>query len=281
MIQQQITKAKPVGYNKLTKLHVLRTKMNLAIWQTETTFEMKCIILDDKPFAQNTLSDFIDHVPYLTLVAKCSTAFEAFEVLQNQKIDLIFLEVILPNVSGIDFIKSLESKPMIIFTTAYSEYAIEGFNLNATDYLIKPITFDRFLKSVNKAYEFFTFKNYKYNSGRNEKEASNSKEFILVKADYKTIKININDILYVEGLKDYIKIYTTQSAKPVITLNSLKNMQKNLPSEKFSRIHKSYIIALDYIKTINKAQVVIGDTYIPIGESYKNFFLNEMNNRRL
>ena len=158
---------------------------------------------------------------------------------------------------------------------------LKGYNLNALDYLIKPITFDRFLKSVNKAYEFYTFKNYKFNSGKKEKEAVSNSEFILVKADYKTIKININDILYVEGLKDYIKIYTTQSNKPVITLNSLKNMQNNLPSEKFSRIHKSYIIALDYIKTINKAQVVIGDTYIPIGESYKNFFLNEMNNRRL
>ncbi len=242
---------------------------------------MKCIILDDKPLSQNTLADYIDHVPYLELVAKCTNAFEAFEILQNQRIDLIFLEVILPNVSGIDFIKSLENKPMFIFTTTYSEYAIEGYNLSALDYLIKPITFDRFLKSVNKAYEFYSFKNYKYNSGKPEKETANSSEFILVKADYKTIKININDILYVEGLKDYIKIYTTTSSKPVITLNSLKNMQQNLPSDKFSRIHKSYIISLDHIKVINKAQVVIGDTYIPIGESYKNFFLNEMENRRL
>lgn len=242
---------------------------------------MKCIILDDKPLAQNTLADYIDHIPYLNLVAKCNTAFEAFEILQNQRIDLIFLEVIIPNVSGIDFIKSLENKPMFIFTTAYSEYAIEGYNLSALDYLIKPITFDRFLKAVNKAYEYYSFKNFRFNSGKQEKETVNNSDFILVKADYKTIKINLNDILYVEGLKDYIKIYTTTSAKPVITLNSLKNMQQNLPSEKFTRIHKSYIIALGYIKTINKAQVVIGDTYIPIGESYKNFFLNDMDNRRL
>ncbi|VAW21464.1 Two-component system response regulator [hydrothermal vent metagenome] len=242
---------------------------------------MNCIILDHEPLSQNIIADYIEQVPFLKLKSKCTSAFQAYDILQNYKINLIFLDTRMPQVSGIDFIKSLEDKPMFIFTSAHTEDAIEGFNLNALDFLVKPVAFDRFLKASNKAYEYFNLKELKADKIRGRNEATLNSGFILVKSDYKTIKINLKDILYIEGLKDYIKIYTLTSNKPVITLNSLKNMEQTLPAEKFPRIHKSYIISLDHIKIINKAQVIIGETYIPIGESYKNYFLAEMENRRL
>lgn len=242
---------------------------------------MNCIILDDDPMAQNIIADYIEHVPYLTLIDKCSTAFDAYDVLHNHKIDIIFLDTQLPGISGIDFIRSLDDKPMIIFTTVFKEYALEAFNLNAMDYLLKPISFDRFLKATNKAYEYYSLKSLKLKTAGKTKEPSAASEFILVKADYKTIKINLNDILYVEGLKDYIKIFTVGSEKPIITLNSLKRMQENLPADRFARVHKSFIISLNHIKVINKTQVVIGKNYIPIGESYKDIFISEMENKRL
>ncbi len=242
---------------------------------------MNCIILDDEPLAQSAIAEYIEHVPYLSLIDKCSTAFDAYDVLHNHKIDIIFLDTQLPGISGIDFIKSLDEKPMIIFTTVFKEYALEAFNLNAMDYLLKPISFDRFLRATNKAYEYFSLKSLKLKTSGKVKEANSASEFILVKSDYKTIKINLNDILYVEGLKDYIKIFTVGSEKPIITLNSLKRMQENLPTDRFARVHKSFIISLNHIKVINKTQVVIGKNYIPIGESYKDFFINEMENKRL
>lgn len=242
---------------------------------------MNCIILDDDQLAQNAIADFIEHVPYLNLIGKCTTAFEAYDELHKNKIDLIFLDTQLPGISGIDFIKSLDEKPMIIFTTLFQEFALEAFNLNAMDYLMKPISFDRFLKATNKAYEYYSLKNLKMKVTGKAKEPSAASDFILVKADYKTIKVNLDDILYVEGLKDYIKIFTVGSEKPIITLNSLKRMQENLPSERFARVHKSFIISLNHIKVINKTQVVIGKTYIPIGESYKDIFISEMENKRL
>ncbi len=255
--------------------------MKTSNYNRNSGFTMNCIILDDDPLAQNTIAEYIEHVPYLTLIAKCSTAFDTYDKLHNHKIDVIFLDTQLPGISGIDFIKSLDEKPMIIFTTVFKEYALEAFNLNAMDYLLKPIQFDRFLKATNKAYEYYSLKSLKQKSSGKVKEVNPASEFILVKADYKTIKINLNDILYVEGLKDYIKIFTVGSEKPIITLNSLKRMQENLPPDRFARVHKSFIISLNHIKVINKTQVVIGKSYIPIGESYKDFFISEMENKRL
>jgi len=255
--------------------------MKTTSFNRNSGLTMNCIILDDDPQAQSTVADYIEHVPYLTLIGKCSTAFDAYDVLHNNKIDIIFLDTQLPGISGIDFIKSLDDKPMIIFTTVFKEYALEAFNLSAMDYLLKPISFDRFLKASNKAYEFYSLKSLKLKATGKAKENNSASEFILVKADYKTIKINLNDILYVEGLKDYIKIFTVGTEKPIITLNSLKRMQENLPTDRFARVHKSFIISLNHIKVINKTQVVIGKNYIPIGESYKDIFISEMENKRL
>jgi DNA-binding LytR/AlgR family response regulator len=238
---------------------------------------MNCIVIDSKPCSQNPLVENIKMIPYFELTQCCTSVFEAYEILQAQKIDLIFIDTDLPKISGIEFIRSLDNRPLVIFTSINPALAIEGFNLSALDFLVKPFSFDRFLRASHKAFEYYHFK--KKNSWK-EREPQDfnpgSSEFVLVKSDYQTIKIKLEDILYIEGLKDYIKIYTAKNSKPVITLSSLKKLQQNLPPERFSRIHKSYIIGLDHIHTINKTQVVINDKYIPIGESYKNIFLNKM-----
>jgi len=243
---------------------------------------MNCIIIDDEPLAQEILEDYILKVPYLHLVGKCSSAFEAFEVLRQNPVDLIFLDIHMPNVSGIDFLNSLDNKPMFIFTTAYSEHALEGFNLNALDYLLKPIPFDRFLKAVNKACDLYAFKQSKHPSPFPSGEENQAGErFILVKSGYKSVKIMLNEIRYIEGLKDYVKIFKDGATKPVITLNSLKNLDDKLPSELFVRIHKSYIISLRHIQSVTRNRVVIGETWLPLGENYRDLFLETLKKQNI
>jgi DNA-binding LytR/AlgR family response regulator len=237
---------------------------------------MKCIVLK-KVFDQTNIVELINSVPYFELVSTCTSVFEAYEILNSKKIDLIFLDTDLPKISGMEFIQSLNTKPFFIFFSSNVNLAIEGFNLNALDFLLKPFSFDRFLKAANKALVANSL-NERILIQARENVPNNfaSNEFVMVKTDYKTIVIKLENILYIEGLKDYIKIYTSQNPKPVITLNSLKKLQQNLPPEKFSRIHKSYIVGLEHIKSINKSQVVINEKYIPIGESYKNIFSAKM-----
>jgi len=242
---------------------------------------MKCIVLK-KAFDQTNIVEFINSIPYFELVSTCNSVFEAYEILNSKKIDLIFLDTDLPKISGIEFIQSLNNKPLFIFFSSNANLAVEGFNLNALDFLLKPFSFDRFLKASNKALEANSIKERLMNPVRENLPANfASNDFMMVKTDYQTIVIKLENILYVEGLKDYIKIYTLQNPKPVLTLNSLKKMQQNLPPDKFSRIHKSYIVGIEHIKSINKSQVVINDKYIPIGESYKNVFSAKMEEMRI
>ena len=229
---------------------------------------MNCIIVDDEPLAQLVLEDYIKTIPFLTLAGKCSSAFQAFDILRTIKIDLIFLDILMPNVSGIDFINSLDQRPNFIFTTAYSEHALEGFNLNAIDYLLKPIPFERFLKAVNKAYDLYSLRTGKMEVSTESTYVKKNEGFILVKSDYQTQRVDLKDITYIEGLKDYVKIFLL-SGKPVVTLNSLKNMAEKLPSEAFTRVHKSYIVSLNKINSIVRNRIIIGEKWIPIGESYK------------
>jgi two-component system, LytTR family, response regulator len=240
---------------------------------------MNCIIVDDEPLAQQVIEDYAITIPYLTVIAKCSSAFEAFDTLRKKKIDLIFLDIQMPNVTGIDFLNSLEYKPMIIFTTAYSEYALDAFNLNALDYLVKPIPFDRFLKAVNKAFDYFNLKN-KSHEPVQESAAPAPEKFILVKSDYQTQKVDLNDITHIEGLKDYVKIHLSNS-KPIVTLNSLRNMAEKLPSDQFVRVHKSFIVSLTRIDSISRNRIIIGDTYIPIGDNFKEEFYALLKNRNI
>jgi DNA-binding LytR/AlgR family response regulator len=238
---------------------------------------MNCIIIDDEPLAQDIIEDYIGKIPYLKLVAKCSSAFEAFDVLRQHTIDLIFLDIHMPHVNGIDFIKSLEIKPMFVLTTAYSEHALESYEINALDYLLKPIPFNRFLKAVNKASYIFTLKS----KGEQNLIApiitsapTTTEKFLLVKTDYQAVRIDLSNIFFIEGLKDYVKIYANNS-KPIITLNSLKNLSEKLPSDGFVRVHKSFIVSLSKIQSISRGRIYMGDKVIPIGDSYKEIF-NEL-----
>lgn len=243
---------------------------------------MNCIVIDKNPVSNKLLTDFINQDPLLKLKASCFTAFDATEILQNQAIDLVFVDTQLTPISGMSFIRSLVSRPLVILTSPDGQLAAEAFDSDVTDYLIKPVSFERFFKSVQKAREIYNLKKLKSEKVRSEESSSETaKGYILVKSDYTTIKINLVDILFVEGLKDYIKIFTTDNKKPVITLNSLKKIAQVLPPTHFSRIHKSYIISLDHITSINKAQVIIGENYIPIGESYKSYFLSLLEKRTI
>lgn len=233
---------------------------------------MKCIIIDDEPLALELLEDFVSKIPNLELVSACSNAIEAVSILQNNKIDLIFLDIEMPDFSGIEFIKSLEVKPLFIFTTAYSHYAIEGFNLNAVDYLVKPIPFHRFLKAVNRAQEIYLLR-------REENAPSiktlSSPNFIFVKSDYENIKLNFEDIKYFEGLKDYIKIFST-SHKPILTLSNFKKIEEKLPEDLFIRVHRSYIVSLKHINSVQRNRILIDGIRIPIGQNYKDEFIKRI-----
>jgi DNA-binding LytR/AlgR family response regulator len=243
---------------------------------------MNCIVIDENPASQKLMTEFINQDPHLKLKANCFSAFDGLEVLQNQPIDLAFIDINLIPISGINFVRNLISKPLVIFTSGDPKFACEAYDLDAVDFLLRPIQFERFFRSVQKAYELYTFKKLK-NERQNLEESSTEMqhEYILVKSDYNTLKINYEDIMFVEGLKDYVKIYTIDTKKPIVTHNSLKKIQQALPPTRFIRIHKSFIISLKYISSINKAQVIIGENYIPIGESYKSNFLSRLEKRTI
>ncbi|WP_339663219.1 LytTR family DNA-binding domain-containing protein [uncultured Polaribacter sp.] len=234
---------------------------------------MNCIIIDDEPLALELLEDFISKVPFLKLIASCSNAFEAANVLQEHKIDLIFTDIEMPDFSGIDFIKSLDTKPMFIFTTAYSHYAVEGFNLNAIDYLVKPIPFHRFLKAATRAQNLLKLKiEEEVIPVVNQETAP---QFIFVKSEYENLKINLDDIKYIESLKDYIKIHTHKE-KPILTLSSLKSFEEKLGKLNFIRVHKSYIVSLKHIYSVQRNRIIIDDNWIPIGLNYRDDFIKKI-----
>ncbi|HSD08492.1 LytTR family DNA-binding domain-containing protein [Flavobacterium sp.] len=236
---------------------------------------MKCVIIDDEPLAVDLLVEFVGRVESLELVTTFTNAIDAISIINQSEIDLIFLDIEMPHFSGIDFINAIEKKPLIIFTTAYSNYAVEGFNLGAVDYLVKPIPFNRFLKAVLRAQQIFTPKNLPTSN-----QTSNSPEiehdFMFVRAEYENVKINFSDILFIEGLKDYVKIFTTDN-KFTLTLISLIKLENLLSSKGFARIHRSYIINIKHVKSIQKNKVLIADKRIPISESYKAAFFEKIN----
>jgi DNA-binding LytR/AlgR family response regulator len=234
------------------------------------------LIVEDEPLARNLITEYVSKVPYLHLVKACSGAIEAMEVLRNNSVDLMFLDVQMPELTGISFLKSLQKKPLVILTTAYSEYALEGYELDITDYLLKPITFERFLKAVDKV-------NQRLSSGTPavtpEKPAEAPPDFIFVKDGTKLVKIRWDDILYVEGLKDYVTIHTR--TQKVISLQRLKLLEEQLPADKFIRVHNSFIIALDAIDSVHKDKIQIGQALIPIGDTYKKSFREFIEGRQI
>lgn len=237
---------------------------------------MKCVIIDDEPLAVELLEDFVGKVDSLELVHTFNNAIDAVSYINQNNVDLIFLDIQMPHFSGIDFLNTIEKKPLVIFTTAYSDYAVEGFNLGAVDYLVKPIPFHRFLKSVVRAQQVLNPTTAVQAISENTTAPELEQDFMFVRAEYENVKMNFSDILFIEGLKDYVKIYTTDN-KFTLTLISLIKLENLLSSKGFSRIHRSYIINIKHVKSIQKNKVLISDKRIPISESYKNAFFERIN----
>lgn len=224
---------------------------------------LRCLAIDDEPLALELLEDNIRQVPFLQLAGKCNNALEAMQFLKEQPVDLIFLDIQMPGLTGLQFIQSLTQRPMIILITAYEKFALQGFNLDVVDYLVKPVPFDRFLKACNKAWELHSLRSKK-------NETSTTPEYFFVNVDYSLLKVEFNDIQWVEGLKDYIKINLKSSSRPVVTRMSMKAMEDQLPPSKFLRIHKSYIVSIASITSIRKNSVFVGTVELPVGDSYKD-----------
>jgi DNA-binding LytR/AlgR family response regulator len=240
---------------------------------------MKCIIIDDEPLAIDVLEEYCKKLDFLEVVGCYTNALDTISIIKEKKIDLIFIDIEMPQINGIDYIASLDNKPLFIFTTAYSQYAIEGFDLNAVDYLVKPIPYHRFIKAVSRAKELHSYKDlpeqkFTGNVFPAVGEAHEPHNFIFVKAEYENVKILKDDIKYIQGLKDYLKIHVASTNKPILTLMSFKEMSDKLPQSQFLRAHKSFTVNVGFIRAIQRNKIIIGDVRIPIGESYKaEFFL--------
>jgi two-component system LytT family response regulator len=231
---------------------------------------INCVIVDDEPVARNVLETFVAKIPNLELVKSCKNAMEAFEVANQQKIDIFFLDINMPDISGLSLAKSINQKAKIIFTTAYREYAVDGFNLQAVDYLLKPISFDRFLQSIHKYFEGVSF----IDSEIKIEKSVLKNDFIFVRSERKMIKINFDEIRYVESLSDYIKIHSVD--KTITTRETISNIETKLPAKNFLRIHRSYIVNLKKINSYTNEFVEIGKNAIPISRTYKENVLKKL-----
>ena len=225
---------------------------------------LRCIAVDDEPLALELLEDNISKVPYLQLIASCSNAMETMKVLQQQSADLIFLDIQMPGLTGLQFIQTLGNRPMIILITAYEKFALEGFNLDVVDYLVKPVSLERFVKACNKAWELYQLK-----AKPKEPTAVKAPDYIFVNVEYSLLKVVLEDIMWIEGLKDYIKIHLKSSSRPVITRMTMKSVEELLPGNRFIRIHKSYIAAMAFITAVRKTTLLIGAEELPVSETYQ------------
>lgn len=228
--------------------------------------EINCAIIDDEPLARDLLESYVNKTPFLTLTGKYNSAVTALNDVREQGIQLLFLDIQMPDMNGMEFSRLVPSETRIIFTTAFQQYAVDGFRVNALDYLMKPINYNEFLQSANKALDWFTLV-------EKEKAAPATEDFIYVKSDYKLVQIRLADILYIEGLKDYLKIFLEDQPRPILSLISMKSMEERLPSPQFIRVHRSYIVQMSKVKTIEKSQIIFGKSRIPISDSYRNEIL--------
>jgi len=226
---------------------------------------LNCIAVDDEPLALALLEDNISKVPNLHLAATCSNAFEATKVLQEQQIDLIFIDIQMPGLTGLQFIKTLAHKPMIILITAYKQYALDSYDLDVVDYLVKPVSIDRFMKACNKAAELHQLK-----SRSKDPTDSTPTDHFFLNVDYSLVKVFFNDILWIESLRDYVKLHLKSTGKPIVARMSLRVLEEQLPQAKFIRIHKSYLVGTDSITAIRKNSVFIKDMELPVGDTYRD-----------
>lgn len=234
---------------------------------------LTCCIIDDEPLALDLISQYVEKTSFLKLVAKFQSASQAIQTILQEEIDVLFLDIQMAELNGIEFAKVVPSSTRIIFITAFQQYAFEGFKANAIDYLLKPVSYSEFLVAANKALQWFEL-----NSGSTEKRRTalssqsidSGRDFIIVKSEYKLIQIPLDDILYIEGLKDYVKIYLEGQSQPVVSLMVMKTVEHNLPADRFMRVHRSFIVQMSKIKVIERNRIVFGKEYIPISETYKN-----------
>ena len=241
---------------------------------------IRCIAIDDEPLALQQIAAYIGKIPGLQLVAQCQSAIEARQFLEQDTVDVIFCDINMPDLNGMDFVKSLTMPPHIVFTTAYADYAVEGFKVNAVDYLLKPFGLQEFQRAVVKVKKLKELEEFK-ESEKPERSEKTNEDTLFLKTDYRIVKVAISDIRYVEAMSEYLKVHLEGEAKPIVTLLSMKKMEERLPSN-FMRIHRSYIINLDKIREVNKNRVIMdADTFLPVGDNYKEAFQTWLDTRFL
>ncbi len=241
-----------------------------------SSVKITCVIVDDEPMALNLVESYVEKTPFLLLKKKCSSALEAMEFIKDTPVDLLFLDIQMPDLTGIEFSRMLPKDSRVIFTTAFDQYALEGFKVEALDYLLKPFDYAEFLAAANKASTWF-----KLVKGKQQGLLSEKKEFLFVKSEYKQLRIKLADVLYFEGLKDYIKIWLKDHPKPILTLMSLKSLEEELPDAQFMRVHRSFIVSLKNIEEIERSQIIINKQRITVSDQYKSKFLEFINRNSL
>lgn len=227
---------------------------------------ISCIAIDDEPLALQLVTGYIEKTPALEIMGSFDNPLDASEFLSNQVVDLIFVDIQMPDLSGIEFSRLVGKGPKIIFTTAFEKYALEGYKLEIVDYLLKPFSYEEFLAAVQKAQRLIGLEK------RDRIKVEVNSEFLFLKSDYKIKRINFNDILYIEGMKDYVKVFSSNESKPVLSLTSLKTLESKLPAGRFMRVHRSFIVNLEKINTIERSRIVFGKVYIPVSDQYKEKF---------
>lgn len=239
--------------------------------------KLHCAIVDDEPLALGLLESYVKKTPLLELNGAYSSAIQAMKNLPENPVNLIFLDIQMPELNGLEFSRMIPQDTRIIFTTAFEQYALDGYKVNALDYLLKPISYSDFMQAVNKAVKWFELQQKAEENSNNLIQTSSESNYIYIKSDYKLIQINLDKILYIEGLKDYIKIHLEDEPRPILSLVSMKAMEDKLPSSRFLRVHRSFIVQKQKIKVIDKGRIVFGKEYIPISDSYKQELQNYVN----
>lgn len=241
---------------------------------------LRCCVIDDEPLASGLIVSYIEKTPFMELVGEFSSPKDAISTIINDKIDVVFLDIQMPQLNGIEFAKIIPRSTRIIFTTAYSNYAVEGFRVNALDYLLKPINYDEFLAAANRALSWHELNNRTSDTAGKEDIKADG-EYIILKSEYKLVQVNIRDILYIEGLKDYVKVTIDGSEKSIMSLLSMKSIEQALPPSLFMRVHRSFIVNLSKITVIERNRIVFGKVQIPISDSYKDAFSEYVGSRTL